>query len=29
MKRIPKIIQDKAAEHGFNAIEFIGERDGA
>ncbi len=29
MKRIPKIIQDKAAEHGFNAIEFIGEPDDA
>ena len=29
MKQIPKIIQDKAAEQGFNAVEFIGEREGA
>lgn len=29
MKQIPKIIQDKADEQGFNAVEFIGEREGA
>ena len=29
MKQIPKIVQDKAAEQGFNAVEFIGEREGA
>ena len=29
MKQIPKNILDKAAEQGFNAIEFIGEREGA
>lgn len=29
MKQIPKIIQNKAAKQGFNAVEFIGERNGA
>ena len=29
MKQIPKIIQDNAAEQGFNAVEFIGEREDA
>ena len=29
MKQIPQIIQDKIAEEGFNAVEFIGEREGA
>lgn len=29
MKQIPKIIQDRATEQGFNSIEFIGKREGA
>lgn len=27
--KIPKIIKDKAAEQGFNAIEFIGVKNGS
>lgn len=29
MKQIPKIVLDEAEKHGYNIVEYIGERNGA